>query len=147
LGSNAAADDLFDSTVKLHNGRLKVSDERAHQQLEAFYRRSDLFSETDSIFSDPIVVRRPQKSLLVLRAIPVPVAARGPFIGAQALLVSRDLDAREIPKAGMLQAAFNLTPAETRLAERLAAGASVELVAQELRLSRATVRNQLRSLF
>jgi hypothetical protein len=54
LGTNAAADDLFDSSMTLHNGKLKASDEQAHQQLETLYGRLDFFSETTAVASSAI---------------------------------------------------------------------------------------------
>jgi DNA-binding CsgD family transcriptional regulator len=46
-----------------------------------------------------------------------------------------------------LQIVFSLTPAETRLAEHLMQGESLTRIAERLRLSRETLKTQLRSLF
>jgi len=49
--------------------------------------------------------------------------------------------------ASRLQAAFGLTPAETRLADRLIRGQDLREIAEHLGLSRETIKTQLSSLF
>jgi DNA-binding CsgD family transcriptional regulator len=56
-----------------------------------------------------------------------------------------ELDARAW--VGRLAAQYRFTPAEQRLLERLAAGATLEEVADEQHVARTTVRTHLRSLF
>jgi len=46
-----------------------------------------------------------------------------------------------------LQVLYGLTPAETRLAEHLALGENLEEIGERFRLSRETLKSQLRSLF
>jgi DNA-binding CsgD family transcriptional regulator len=46
-----------------------------------------------------------------------------------------------------LQVAFNLTPAETRLAHHLISGKALEEIGEKLHVSRETLKSQLRSLF
>ncbi|MEJ3866062.1 hypothetical protein WGU94_10275, partial [Campylobacter jejuni] len=47
----------------------------------------------------------------------------------------------------LLAATFELTPAQARLAARLARGDSVETAAQEAGVALATARNQLKTIF
>ena len=49
--------------------------------------------------------------------------------------------------ATRLQMVFGLTPAETRLAEHLVGGKSLAEIGEQLKLSRETLKSQLRSLF
>jgi DNA-binding CsgD family transcriptional regulator len=49
--------------------------------------------------------------------------------------------------AGLLQAAFGLTPSEAAVAARLAAGESREGIADERRVSLETVRMQIKRAF
>jgi DNA-binding CsgD family transcriptional regulator len=95
----------------------------------------------------PIVVRRAAKQPLVIRILPVAGPARSPFLGARALLVISDLQPKPQPQASVLAQTFGLTPAETRLASIMASGISIERAADQLGLSRATVRNQLKAVF
>jgi DNA-binding CsgD family transcriptional regulator len=147
LGTNVAADGSFDSSIRISNSRLKVTDERAHQTLEAVFARLRLSPETARLPIDAVAVRRLEKPPIILRILPVPVAARSPFLGARALLVFREPCAPSIPNMVALAAALNFTPAEAKLAKLLGAGQSLESAAQELQLSRETIRTQLKSLF
>jgi DNA-binding CsgD family transcriptional regulator len=54
---------------------------------------------------------------------------------------------RLAPTAHFLNAAFHLTPAEIRLAELMAEGISAKQAAEQLQLSRETVKSQLSSIF
>jgi DNA-binding CsgD family transcriptional regulator len=87
------------------------------------------------------------KSPIVFRFLPVPVAARSPFLGARALLVFSDLHRNRQPSANLFARVFDLTPAEAKLASLLATGESVESAAQQLLVSRETIRSQLKAIF
>ena len=52
-----------------------------------------------------------------------------------------------MPSEGRLRKLFDLTPAEARLAQRLACGDSVEEVAQALHIKMTTARTQLAAIF
>jgi DNA-binding CsgD family transcriptional regulator len=47
----------------------------------------------------------------------------------------------------MMTDAFDLTPAEARLAAHLASGATLQAVAERLGISKETARNQLKMVF
>jgi DNA-binding CsgD family transcriptional regulator len=51
------------------------------------------------------------------------------------------------PPAAILAKTFRLTPAEAKVASVIARGASPEIAARELNISRETARNQLKSVF
>ena len=69
------------------------------------------------------------------------------FADCQALLVFVDLERRASPPREALLSSFGLTAAEARLAIRMASGAALETVADELRISKETARNQLKAVF
>lgn len=52
-----------------------------------------------------------------------------------------------MPSEGSLRSLFDLTPAEARLAQRLACGDSVEEVAKALHIKMTTARTQLAAIF
>jgi DNA-binding CsgD family transcriptional regulator len=65
----------------------------------------------------------------------------------RALLTLNALGPKPGPPAAILAKTFRLTPAEAKLACVIARGASPEIAAGELKISRETARNQLKSVF
>ena len=147
LDANAAAQQIFDDEIFVRNRRLTVRDQQASSALEALADQLRTTPDTAPLAATPIVVRRVARQPLVIRVLPVAGPARTPFLGARVLLVISDLHDRPQPQASVLAETFGLTPAESRLASLLAMGISIEHAADRLGLSRATVRNQLKSVF
>src|ERR1700691_1002866 len=104
-------------------------------------------SDTTALVGQPIIVQRLAKRPLIIRALPLDSAARGPFLGARALLVFTDWDHRNRPQIDMLSRTFGLSPSEAKLASLIAAGISPEQAAEELGIARETARNQLKDVF
>lgn len=96
---------------------------------------------------EPFVVSRKAQRPVVVRVLPVPAAARNPFLGARALLTFTLLEPNRGPSPNLLMMAFRLSPAEARLASIIAEGTSPEQAAEQLGLARETVRNQLKAVF
>jgi DNA-binding CsgD family transcriptional regulator len=67
--------------------------------------------------------------------------------GETCTIILLDLDARPEPSPRTLQRLFNLTAAETHLAIALARGGNLLDISRTQRLSRATIRSHLASLF
>jgi DNA-binding CsgD family transcriptional regulator len=65
----------------------------------------------------------------------------------QAILVLVDLEARPTTAQRDLIEAFGLTPAEARLATRVAAGEPIDTIAEKLGIAYETARNVLKSIF
>jgi DNA-binding CsgD family transcriptional regulator len=63
------------------------------------------------------------------------------------LLTLNALGPRPGPPAAIIAKAFRLTPSEAKLACIIARGAPPEIAARELKISRETARNQLKSVF
>jgi DNA-binding CsgD family transcriptional regulator len=95
----------------------------------------------------PVVVRRPAKRPLVVQPLPVPPAARNPFLGARAVLVLQDLEVDASFNQDLMMRAFRLTPAQARLAAKMAAGTSLEEAAIELGMALETARSHLKATF
>jgi DNA-binding CsgD family transcriptional regulator len=62
-------------------------------------------------------------------------------------VVVADLERRTRPPEDALCSAFALTPAEAKLASRLATGEAVETASEKLGIVLGTARNQLKSIF
>jgi DNA-binding CsgD family transcriptional regulator/PAS domain-containing protein len=147
LDANPAAEALFDENIRVSSRRLVVGDAESKVYLEKLTDRLRITADTATIPCEPIVIRRREKSPVVLRVLPVHGAARTPFIGARALLTLTTIEAKPRPKAALVSKAFGLTPAESRLASIIAEGLNPERAAEELGISRVTARNQLKAIF
>ena len=87
-----------------------------------------------------------QAAILVVQAL----RGQANLIGmpqADAVLFLIRSDEKPPTNATRLQIVFGLTPAETRLAEHLVSGKSLSEIGDELKLSRETLKSQLRSVF
>ncbi|HXW70807.1 MAG TPA: hypothetical protein VEK34_05120 [Methylocella sp.] len=139
---NAAAADLFDNDLRLKEGRLFIRDAgaRAHlkQSLDRLKEARD-----NGIDLEPIIVPRSDKYPVILRLWPFEEAV--PEV--RALITFNALGRRPGPPAAILAKTFRLTPSEARLACIIARGAPPDTAARELKISRETARNQLKSVF
>jgi DNA-binding CsgD family transcriptional regulator len=79
--------------------------------------------------------------------LPIHGEACSPFLGAGIILMLTDLNTIHRLPMKVLSEAFSLSPAEANVASRLAGGFSPEEIADQLQLSRETVRNQIKSIF
>jgi DNA-binding CsgD family transcriptional regulator len=147
LDANPAAEGLFDENLRTSNRRLVVGDAEAKLCLEKLTDRLRITVDTATLPCEPIVIRRREKSPVILRVLPVHGAARAPFLGARALLTLTAAEPRPGPKPALLARAFGLTPAEARLASIIAEGLNPKRAAEELGISKATARNQLKAIF
>jgi len=147
LGMNAAADAGFDDDIRVSRGQLFLRDKNARAKLDQTLQAIRWEPDGDALPVTPIVVRRAAKPAVVIRILPIDGAARNVFLGARALLIFSNLLPRAAPNSRLIAEALDLTPAESRLAELLARGLSLDLASSELGISRETARNQLKSAF
>jgi DNA-binding CsgD family transcriptional regulator len=147
LEANTAVQQIFDDEFFVRNQRLIVRDQNASRALEALADQMRTTSDVVDLPAPPIVVRRAARRPLVIRVLPVSGPACTPFLGARVLLIISDLHGRPQVRTSVLTKVFGLTPAETKLASIMAAGISIERTAEQLGLSRSTVRNQLKAVF
>ena len=147
LDTNASAEELFDSEIRVHNRRLCVVDKCARGELERFVDAIRAAADTDPLPADPIMVRRQIKPPVLIRILPIEPAARSPFLGARALLLLLDLSERSAAHSGLLARVFGLTAAEAKLASLIGAGESIECAAERLGISSHTARTQLKAVF
>jgi DNA-binding CsgD family transcriptional regulator len=144
---NPLAAETFDDEIRIRNRRLFVRDRSAKSALEALTDQIRNTADVAALRASPIVVRREAKSPVVIRVLPVDGAGRSPFLGARAVLVLSEVGNMPRPDGDLITALFGLTPAEKRLAVLLGRGSSLERAAEELSVSRETVRNHLKAIF
>lgn len=82
----------------------------------------------------------------VIHVLPIRGAAHDIFAGATTVLLVTAVAPLAVPGAELLQGLFDLTPAEARVARRIATGYEVKRIATDLGVSPATIRNQLTSV-
>jgi DNA-binding CsgD family transcriptional regulator len=90
--------------------------------------------------------RDPAKRPLFALGIPILGAAQDVFQHSKAMILLIDPDAQMAPRELVLRHGFGLTPAETRVAMAMAAGATVSDFAEKHRIAVGTVRIQLKSI-
>jgi DNA-binding CsgD family transcriptional regulator len=147
LDVNIAAAELFDDEIRIRNRRLFTTDRQARGLLEELLDGFRMASDIDPFPSDPILIRRRDKVPVLVRILPVHGAARSPFLDARALLTFSSIETKPDLSPTLLRKAFNLTPAEGKLAVLIAQGNSPEQIAEQLGIARVTARNQLRAVF
>jgi DNA-binding CsgD family transcriptional regulator len=147
LDANAATDAIFNDELFIRNGRLYLRDRLSASMLDRFLQRLATTSDHDAVQFGPIIARKETGCPIVIQVLPVPPAAKTPFVRARALLTFTPLGSKPAPDPAILAAVFGLTPAEARLASIIATGANPQLAADQLGVSRETVRNQLKAVF
>jgi DNA-binding CsgD family transcriptional regulator len=89
----------------------------------------------------------PDQAALVAHVVPMRGAGRDLFTGAEALLYVTSINFDPGQSPAILQALFDLTPAEARVSALLAEGVSVQAIAARLSIQTNSVRAQLKSVF
>jgi DNA-binding CsgD family transcriptional regulator len=126
--------------------RLHFSDGGADALFLDALRSLDLTPSEATGFSIPIAgegVRPP----MVAHLLPLRRLARDLFSGATSLLFVTPVIRSKAPDVGLLEALFDLTPAEAKVASLLVEGCSVETIAAVQDVTANTVRQQLKSVF
>jgi DNA-binding CsgD family transcriptional regulator len=144
---NAAAETIFDNEVKIKDRRLCVRDPAARALLKEVIDQLRTSPRLNPLATDLIIVQRRDKMPVIVRIWPFDWAAHLPAQEVRALLTLNALGPKPGPPAAILAKTFRLTPAEAKLACVIARGASPGIAAGELKISRETARNQLKSVF
>jgi DNA-binding CsgD family transcriptional regulator len=144
---NAAAEAVFDNDVKIRDRRLFVRDPAARALLKEVIDQLRTSPPLNPSATDPIIVQRRDKMPVIVRIWSFDWAARLPMQEVRAFLTLNALGPKPGPPAAILAKTFRLTPAEAKLACVIARGASPGIAAGELKISRETARNQLKSVF
>jgi DNA-binding CsgD family transcriptional regulator len=144
---NAAAEAVFDNDFRIKDRRLFVRDPEARALLKDAIDQLKTSPHLNPSATEPIVVQRKDKLPVIVRTWRFDGAAHGPAEDVCALLTLNALGPKPGPPAAILAKTFRLTPAEAKVASVIARGASPEIAARELNISRETARNQLKSVF
>jgi DNA-binding CsgD family transcriptional regulator len=144
---NAAADVVFDCNIKIKDRRLFVRDLDSRTLLKEAIDQLRTLPRLNSSALEPIIVPRTEKLPVIVRIWPFDGLAHQPEQEVRALLTLNALGPKQGPPAATLAKTFSLTPSEAKLACIIARGAPPAIAARELKISRETARNQLKSVF
>jgi DNA-binding CsgD family transcriptional regulator len=144
---NAAADVVFDNNIKIKDRRLFVRDPDARTHLKEALDQLKTLPSLDSLALEPVIVPRTDKFPIIVRIWPFDGSGQEPGQDVRALLTLNALGPKPGPPAAILAKTFCLTPSEAKLACIIARGAPPGIAARELKISRETARNQLKSVF
>ncbi|TCR65727.1 helix-turn-helix transcriptional regulator [Bosea sp. BK604] len=145
---NAHAKPLLQTDFALSHGALRTAHPQSNERLQKLIATA-LTAGISASRTEPhwIAVERPARRPLIVNALPVMGGLADILTGARVVLTVNDLEHKRLPPPDMLWAVFGLTPAESRLAMRLAAGEDLSLAAEALGLSAGTVRGYLKTIF
>lgn len=96
--------------------------------------------------SVPVAAQEPDPAL-VLHLVPVLGDARNVFVDAAFVLVVTPVEPARITDAEVIQALFDLTASEARVARGIAQGITIDDLAERHGVSAGTVRNQIKAIF
>ena len=131
-------------------GRFHLVDRRADallaRALANALTTSDRARDAEQVFSIPVAARDGMPALVV-HIVPIRRRARDIFASAASIVLLTPVCQRELPTASVIQGLFDLTAAETRVAQMIANGDTVEGIAVNAQISQETVRTHLKSVF
>ncbi|MGH8596831.1 MAG: helix-turn-helix transcriptional regulator [Gammaproteobacteria bacterium] len=144
---NAAAEAVFDNDFRIKDRRLFVRDPAARAVLKDAIDELKTSPRRNPLATEPIIVQRKDKLPVIVRTWRFDGVAHGSAPDVRTLLTLNALGPKPGPPAAILARTFRLTPSEAKLASVIARGASPEIAARDLKISRETARNQLKSVF
>ncbi|MGO9722998.1 MAG: helix-turn-helix transcriptional regulator [Methylocella sp.] len=144
---NTTADAIFDHNIKIKDRRLFVRDPDARTLLKNTLDQLTELPRLDSLALEPVIVPRMDKLPVIVRIWPFDGPTHQPGQDVRALLTLNALGPKPGPSAAILAKTFRLTPSEAKVACVIARGAPPDIAARELKISRETARNQLKSVF
>jgi DNA-binding CsgD family transcriptional regulator len=147
VDANAAAEVVFDDNIKIKDRRLFIRDVAARTLLKDTIDQLKDLPRLDSLALEPVIVPRMDKLPVIVRIWPFEGTSHPPAQERRVLLTLNALGPRPGPPAVIIAKTFRLTPAEAKLACIIARGAPPDVAARELKISRETARNQLKSVF
>jgi DNA-binding CsgD family transcriptional regulator len=147
LAANRLFEPFISTLVLDARDGVKLRDVRA----DALFNKAlwNLNAEYDAqvvVQSVPVAAAGGRKPMVV-HVVPIRKSAKDIFSAGSSLIVITEVAPQAGPDAHILQGLFDLTPAEARVASALVAGSQVNEIGKLLRVSEATIRTQLKSVY
>jgi DNA-binding CsgD family transcriptional regulator len=146
LSTNPLLDNMNEQFGNTAGGGLAILHPPANELLKSVLQTPPLGLENLQTSSIPVPATE-KFPACVVHLVPVRRQARDIFTQAANILVVTPLGNPEAPLAHVLLGLFDLSPAEARIAQKLVGGNSIDEIAIEQKLSRETIRSQLKSVF
>lgn len=146
LACNEMMHELIPTTVRDGAERLEITEKKADALLGTALSALATGIRRDIVQSFPIVGAN-EKPASVAHLLPVRGSAHDLFSRMHSILVIMPMPGPGAPSAQVLQALFDLTPSEARIASALADGRSIDAIGVDFGIARETVRSHLRSIF
>lgn len=144
IAANRLFEALIPALVRDINGHLRWSDPVADRR---FNDGLSGIAATNRGAARPIALRALRgKPNTMVHLVPIPADATDVFAGLGTIVVVSAVQPRSAPSLEVLRGLFDLSPAEARVAQGIAARCTVETIAVRSGVSRETVRSQLKNV-
>ena len=143
---NIAAEALIGRGIAVIKGRLVAEQRDATEALERTLSTL-LWRGGDTSLMPPVPLPRAGRKPLLAYPLGLTSVSDNPFARCRALLVVIDPEQKRRSAEALLASLFRLTPAESRLAVRLANGETIQVSSEVLGITKSTARNQLKAVF
>ena len=145
---NGPAQRLLCDDLRLIAGRLWVRDRGGNSRLRGLVRFALTAAKRGvAPACEPVIISRCDLPWLLVDAMPVTEQGGNLFGEGRIILILTDLTSRSAPDEMRLRVALSFTAAEARLTKMLVSGHDIDTAAALLRVSRETVRTQLKAVF
>lgn len=142
---NVAAERMIGEDFQVSSGQIHFRDHKTTDILSRSLKT--LLWSLDSTTAPPITLEKTSGGKLVIYPMRLPGLTNSPLSAFHAILVISDTDSLQAATASTLHDVFDLTAAEANLAIAIATGKDLKAFSNERRISKETVRNQLKSVF
>jgi DNA-binding CsgD family transcriptional regulator len=149
LAANAGFEGLLDTLfVTRAFGGVALRDASANRLLAAAFEAAGRPGDGSPLVASIPVAAQADQPPHVVHVVPLRRSARDVFTGGECLMVVNPIDRRAgLPSNALAAALFDLSPAEARLALRLAAGVPLAQAGPDCGLSSASARTYLARVF
>lgn len=148
LQLNARAEAFVGNGLSLRNGVLGATDRNSQPLFDRLVdSAAAAASPATALAIGPLRLPRPDGGVLIVDAVPTRGYVADALGYSGVLLMVSDPDQKAMPSAGRLQRAFDLTPAEARLAGLVGSGVAPAEAAQRLGIAEQTARTALKHVF
>jgi DNA-binding CsgD family transcriptional regulator len=148
IGLNRGAREHLGSTIHITKGQVTARNRIGKERLQHLIASISSSGRGKSVAqARAVVLPRPSRAPIVAYVASAPSEARNRIPELGAIIVFLDPTSAREPAEFLLQQAFDLTPAEIRLALGLAKHHDLRVVAQLHNVTVGTLRVQLKSIF